>query len=138
MVHRTIQDIEMPKFLWQKPKPIKNTKPNMAFDTETVDGRAFLISDSNGWYKNDHEFKDLNGLLEYLTHKSYRQTVNWFYNLEYDTNAIIHRLSFNDRVHIAEMNWVDYEDYRIEMIPKKLLKIGQVKDSLLLPCNSRT
>lgn len=123
----------MPKFLWQKPKPIKNTKPNMTFDTETIDGRAFLISDNSGnRCVNDREFKDLNGLLEYLTHKSYRQTVNWFYNLEYDTNAIIHRLSFNDRVHIAEMNWVDYEDYRIEIIPKKLLKIGKIKDNKII------
>lgn len=128
MVHRIINDIEIPYFLWKKILPIKNVKQNIAFDTETIDGKAFLISDSKERHRNDQEFKNLYGLLEYLTYKDYRKTVNWFYNLEYDTNAIIHRLSFDDRVHIAEMNWVDYKDYRIEIIPKKQLKIGKVRN----------
>jgi hypothetical protein len=104
----------------------------MAFDTETINGRCFLISDSEGDYKNDKQFKDLKGLLEYLNQKKYRTTNNWFYNLEYDTNAILHFLTFEERQFIASFNYIDYDKYRISIIPKKELKISVLQDDKLL------
>jgi hypothetical protein len=104
----------------------------MAFDTETVNGRCFLISDSDGNHLNDKEFKDLTGLLSYLNQKKYRITNNWFYNLEYDTNAILHFLTFDERQFIASFNYVNYDKYRISIIPKKELKISVLQDDKLL------
>lgn len=132
MVHRIINDIEMPRFLWKQMSKVKRINPNLAFDTETVNGRCFLIADSNGRTFNDKEFIDLKGLLQFLNTQSYRNTNNWFYNLEYDTNAIIHFLSFEDRQFIAEYNYIDYEGYRIEIIPHKELKISVIKNEKLL------
>ena len=132
MVYRKIMDIDLPRFIWNKLSKTKKVYPNMAFDTETINGRCFLISDSEGDYKNDKEFIDLKGLLEYLNQKKYRTTNNWFYNLEYDTNAILHFLTFEERQFIASFNYVDYDKYRISIIPKKELKISILQDNKLL------
>ena len=132
MVHRKILNIDLPRFIWNKLSKTKKVYPNMAFDTETINGRCFLISDSEGDYKNDKEFIDLKGLLEYLNQKKYRTTNNWFYNLEYDTNAILHFLTFEERQFIASFNYVDYDKYRISIIPKKELKISILQDNKLL------
>jgi hypothetical protein len=89
MVHRNVDDIELPRFLWQKTDGDTDIKPNLAFDTETIDGKVFLIADSNGVFFNDEDFNDLYGLLQILNNKKYRLSTNWFYNLEYDTNALL-------------------------------------------------
>ena len=123
MVHRNISDIELPFFIWKTVKPIKTIFPNVALDTETRDGRCFLISDSN---RRSVYIDNLYDLLTYLNTKDYRKSINWFYNLEYDTNGLLKYLSFEDREEIAENNSVDYEDYRISIIPKKELKIGKI------------
>jgi hypothetical protein len=132
MVHRKILDIDLPRFIWGKLSKTKKVYPNMAFDTETINGRCFLISDSDGNHLNDKEFEYLTGLLSYLNQKKYRTTNNWFYNLEYDTNAILHFLTFEDRQFIASFNYVDYDKYRISIIPKKELKISVLQDDKLL------
>ena len=123
MVYRNISDIELPFFIWKTVKPIKTIFPNVAFDTETRDGRCFLISNSN---RRSVYIDNLYDLLTYLNIKNYRKSVNWFYNLEYDTNGLLKYLLFDDREEIAENNSVDYEDYRISIIPKKELKIGKI------------
>ena len=128
MVHRNIHDIDIPFFIWKQLKPLRSIKRNLAFDTETKDGRCFLIANSDEDKLNERDFADLNGLLNYLNMQKFKGSVNWFYNLDYDTNAILKFLDFNDRKHIAQFNQVDYEDYRIQIIPRKELKISKIRD----------
>ena len=123
MVHRCITDIEIPNYCWQKLKPQQHIGSNIAFDTETVKGAAFLICDSNGRKSDISDFKPL---LSYLHYKPYRNSINWFYNLEYDTNAILKYLPYKERKEIAEDNTTSYEGYQIDIIPKKELKISQL------------
>jgi hypothetical protein len=42
MVHRKIEDVEMPFFLWKKISKTQKVNPNLAFDTETIDGECYL------------------------------------------------------------------------------------------------
>ena len=123
MVHRNIDDVEIPFFCWKTTKPLKTVFPNTALDTETIKGRCFLISDSN---RNTVYIDNLYDLLTYLSSQRYRKTVNWFYNLTYDTNGILKYLPFDDRKEIADNNTVDYEGFRISIIPNKELKIGKI------------
>ncbi len=44
MVHRNINDIEMPYFLWRKMVKTKKVNKNIAFDTETINGTMFFNS----------------------------------------------------------------------------------------------
>jgi hypothetical protein len=66
MVHRNIDDIEIPFFIWKKLVKKEKARPNLAFDTETINGKVFLIYNSNGDYTNDREFKNLSGLLQWM------------------------------------------------------------------------
>jgi hypothetical protein len=114
----------MPKYLWQPSKPIKEAKPNLAFDTETSDGYIRLIADSTG---RKLALKGLDEYLQFLTYKPYRNTVNWFYNLTYDTNSLLKFLNRQQRKEIVANNQIDVGKYRISMIPNKELKISIIK-----------
>lgn len=123
MTHRIASDIDVPNFCWQKLKPLKGALPNLCFDTETVKGYAFLINNSDNDRRDITSFYDI---ASYLSDRRYTKTVNWFYNLEYDTNAFLRYLPFKQRAEIAHYNTVDYEGFRITIIPKKELKIGRI------------
>ena len=123
MVHRNIFDIEMPKYLWQPSKPIKNVKPNIALDTETGEGFIRLIADSNG---RKRSIDNLDNCLDFLNQKNYRKTVNWFYNLTYDTNSLLKYLDRDQRQEIVTANKIQMEDFMITIIPNKELKISKI------------
>ena len=123
MTHRIARDIEVPMFCWQKLKPLKGALPNLCFDTETMKGYAFLINNSDNDKRDITSFYDI---ASYLSDRRYTKTVNWFYNLEYDTNAFLRFLPFKKRAEMAHYNTVDYEGFRITIIPKKELKIGRI------------
>lgn len=68
-----------------------NSKPQLqkhcvSFDTETRKGKPFLLCDSNGNVITEH--KDM---VDHLL--SQKDTLNTFYNLQYDKNAILKTLS---------------------------------------------
>lgn len=137
MVHREINDIDIPRHVWQKQKPLKNIKRNLAFDSETKEGKVFLLYNSDGDSVNDGDnFKltgsekptdALYGLLTFLNTKKFRKSVNWFYNLTYDMNAIIKFLPYAKRKELDTFHQVDYADFRISMIPNKEMRISKVK-----------
>ena len=124
MVHRNIYDIEIPRYIWQPSKPTKRVFPNIAFDTETGDGYVYLIADSNG---RKLALKGLKEYLEFLSHKKYRSTVNWFYNLTYDTNALLKFLTREQRKEIVTFNKIDVHGFRISIIPNKELQISTLR-----------
>jgi len=123
MTHRIASDIEVPNFCWRKLNPIKRALPNLSFDTETGKGYAKVINNSDN---EKYDVEDFVGLALYLTSREYTKTVNWFYNLEYDTNAFLRYLPFKKRAEIARFNTVDNEGYRITIIPKKALNVGKI------------
>jgi len=98
----------------------------LCFDTETVKGYAFLINNSDNDKRDITSFYDI---ASYLSDRRYTKTVNWFYNLEYDTNAFLRYLPFKKRAEMARFNTVDYEGFRITIIPKKELKVGRIGGS---------
>lgn len=126
MVHRNIYEIEMPKYLWQPAKAIKSAKPNMAFDSETEEGYTRLIADSNG---DKIALGSLKDYLTFLSHRNYRESVNWWYNLSYDQNSLLKFLDRDQRKEMIIKNQIDVEGFRISIIPNKELQISTlVKD----------
>jgi len=116
----------MPKYLWQPSKPVKSAKFNMAFDSETQEGYTRLIADSNG---RKIALSNLKDYLEFLSHKPYRDSVNWWYNLSYDQNSLLKFLDRDQRKEMIIRNQIDVEGFRISIIPNKELQISTlVKD----------
>ena len=65
---------------------ISNLKPIFALDTETWKGNIFLIADSSGRYLDDISAKSV---IEFLFHKKYQSSWNFFYALFYDAEVIL-------------------------------------------------
>src|SRR6056297_2478971 len=83
-------------FDWIEFKRSKNYNKNstiqkepIAFDTETNNGIPFLLADSTGKYTTDKQ-----SIIEHLLSKDYKKTLNLFYNLGHDKNAILKLLPY--------------------------------------------
>ena len=99
----------------------------MGFDTETDNGQVTIITDNQGRYSIIEKQEDI---LNYIMYKNYRNKINFFFNLEYDSNAII---KLFDRKKIGELikyNEViihgEDNDYVVRIVPKKCLKISRI------------
>lgn len=100
------------------------------WDTETHKGKATLIAASDG---NHRITEDLGDVLDILYTKRYQGKINFFFNLEYDCNAIIKHLPKANIKQLARTNETTFVDPRrdtlkkFEMIPKKMFRISERK-----------
>ena len=99
-------------------------KPVRGLDTETYQGYAYLICDSEGGYL---WIQDIDSALEYLTQRRFRQKHNFFYNLRFDYQAILKWLPESFLFELYSTKSTQYDSYHIKYIPKKLLSITKGK-----------
>jgi len=105
----------------------------LGFDTETSKkGNAVLIASSDKQYKILKNFKNV---VEFLTQHSFRNTFNFFFNLEFDTNALIKYLPKKNLKDMADYNYTVVDPkfngdgkliggVEVSIIPRKLLSIS--------------
>ena len=106
-----------------KPNRVKTIR---AFDSETLAGYAHLIADDTGAFRDIHGIYDA---LSFLTQKPYRSSVNFWYNIQFDFDAIMKYLPVSKLKELVETLHVDIEKYHVRYIPKKLFSIRLNKDS---------
>lgn len=128
MVHRDINDVIFTKGMYKPKKPLKNVNPNMGWDTETVNGKCVVLANSlqECWVKGV-DYNDISDVFKAITRKEYNNSLNFFYNLTYDTNAFLACLPIRHHEEIADVGITDYKGYRITVIPDKELKISRLK-----------
>jgi hypothetical protein len=107
-------------------------KKCIAFDTETLNGFSFLLGNSDNNYKlnnvndlkisGDYNFSSFEDILSYLY--SFNDSLNVFFNLEYDSNALLKHLSREHLEFFIQYNYTIYNNYYISGIPKKSLDIS--------------
>lgn len=71
--------------LWNLKRKKYSLKEVIAFDTETIKGTSILICDSD---KNSLIKGTFNEHIKFLTLEKYQDTINVFYNLDYDFRAV--------------------------------------------------
>ena len=89
-------------------------------DTETINGKAKMLCDANGYtlsLKGFHDFTD------FIERNEYHKTVNMFFNLKYDAQAIMSYLDDATLFDLHIFNKATYEDIKIRYIPKKKLTL---------------
>ena len=99
------------------------------FDTETLDGYAKLLAfwtleGNMGKYQLVESFEDC---LEFLTQRKLRQGSHFFFNLNFDVNAIIKFLPDENLQELREIRETEYAGAKIFYIPKKMLRITKGK-----------
>lgn len=117
----SFKDIILREFPPHKLKMIDD-KPINGLDTETLNGYCKLLADSTGDWLLDGNIDDI---LYFLTKRKFENSYNFFFNLNYDTNAIIKFLFKENLIELKEDNETRYNQYKIFYIPKKLLAISR-------------
>lgn len=107
----------------KQPRPCTIEKVH-AIDTETLNGYARLIADNTGRFRL---VDNLDDCLSFLTFKPYQQSFNFWYNLQYDFDAIFKYLPLDSLKTLVDVGEVQYGPYNISYIPKKLFKIRKSK-----------
>jgi len=115
-------DIDIPTQYRTKPK-LKEPKPILGFDTETENGKAFLISCSDGSYSFPSSSYDL---LSFLTQHRFRKTINLFWNIDYDFFAIVKGLPKEQKEDLAHIFKTVYDNYTITWLPNKSFSISYI------------
>lgn len=115
--------------IWKKQsrpkKKIDKVRTVVGLDTETIKGKCWLISDSNGNYK---ETKTFNECVDFLTRESIRLTLNFFYNIQYDIQAIFKYLPRTILRELHDFGKAEVNRVRIRYIPRKYLSLGKGKN----------
>lgn len=128
-------------------KNLKSQKEAIAFDTETLNGKMFLmgVSDENyttllqNGLKNPENMSLSSHICETLEKLySYKDTLNVFYNLEYDDNAIISNLPEKYLNWYTKYNYVIYEGWYISGIPRKSIDLAPCIEVLDVIYNKET
>jgi len=109
---------------YKKQKVNKVMKSINGFDTETVNGKVFIL----GMYDEYDNFKymrinNFDDILSFCIKLELWHYNNFFWNLEYDTNALIKHLPVEYLRQLAEENETMYKGFQIKIIPKKVLII---------------
>lgn len=107
------------------------------WDTETYDGKVTLISVVGKNYKESLMTTDIDKILEFLCHKRFNGSHNFFFNLRYDRDAIIKMLP-QERINELKLNDnTFYKQYRIQLIGNKVFKISRWKISYYIDTGKR-
>lgn len=93
----------------------------VGIDTETYKGFARLVCDSNGSSAKINSFDDS---IDYLTRKSLRGTLNFFYNLDYDITAFLKYLSIDYLDSLYCLNKTTYKGFKLFYLPSKHFAIS--------------
>lgn len=121
-------DIRFPRFGVAPRKSAIKHKRVIGFDTETDKGKCSLIASSEGIHKVCVAREDAFRFI--LDSRKYCGTLNFFWNLAYDTNAIIKWLDFEELSRLARYNKIKTLDgYSIDMIPGKRLTLAKWYDT---------
>ena len=109
-----------------------------ALDTETLNGYCKLIADSESNYQlsksiNSESILDFSKFLSFLTSHRFRSTHNFFFNLNYDVNAIIKYMpkdNLNELYKDLHTTYLDTEIFFIPKIPQmgKIRSLGKILD----------
>jgi hypothetical protein len=119
---RDLGKIDLPKNVEPR-KRYNQVKDVYGFDTETENGKVFLIGYYSKNNKEIHEGSDPDNVLKFLTQNKFRNTFNFFYNLTYDFQAIVKTLPYENIEELGKRNFTVYKKYYIKYIDNKLLSI---------------
>lgn len=135
------------EIVFNRPKNWGNVKKEQklckAFDTETLNGYSFLLSDSEKnistcdikglRIEGNIELNNFNHMMEMLY--SNEETLNVFYNLGYDNDAIIKHIPYDNLKQYAHIGYTIFDGWYISGIPKKSIDIAraiEIKDLIFL------
>lgn len=114
--------VEVPKYIWKKQKVYRKNAEICAFDTETINGYCRLITDSYGKFAFTKSFEDC---ADFIMDEKHQGKRNFFFNLRYDSQAILKYLPVSVLDLLHQVNSVEYGAYDIRLVEKKFFSISK-------------
>jgi len=106
-------------------------RPVVGLDTETEQGRAFLITIAGpGGGTAAERVRDWPGVIDLLHNRFMERSYNFFWNLEYDTFALLKHLPHEVLKRLAIADRAEFERTKIQYIPRKALKLKRGKHTV--------
>lgn len=127
-IQRDIEKVELKGNEWVLRKPTKNIKLNVGWDSETIEGKPFLMANSNLKGINHLYSDDILEYLDFLTMFQFRSTNNFWFNLDYDIAALVKLLPHDIAYELTYNNSTEYEGFKLKYIINKMFRI--TKDGL--------
>ncbi len=96
---------------------------NVGIDSETFQGRAKIITDS---YNRVIEPENFYAILQFLSYYKYKTRFNWFWNVQFDFEAIIKWLAYENYGLVKALyfnKFIKYRNYTISYLPGKYFRI---------------
>ena len=129
VIIRDIEKVKSSLYGWQQAQTGGNEKETICLDTETTKGKVTILADNKGNWTDIDNFKNTEGLFHFLSEKRYKATNNFFFNAQYDFNAIIKWLEVSDRQELFYNGYLEYNGYALTLIEKKEFKIGRLNQN---------
>ena len=129
VIIRDIEKIKSSLYGWQQAQSGGNERESICLDTETTKGKVTILADNKGNWTDIDNFKNTEGLFHFLSEKRYKATNNFFFNAQYDWNAIIKFLEVSDRKELFYSGYLEYNGYALTLIEKKEFKIGRLNQN---------
>lgn len=124
-VQRDIDKVEFNGREWRLHKPIKNVKSNLALDSETVDGKPFLMASSNLKGTNYIFSDNVDDYLNFLTNKRFVQSNNFWYNVDFDIGGIVKMLPTDTIIELINNGSTTYNGFKLKYIIGKMFKVSK-------------
>lgn len=124
---RHFTNIDFSRQYRRAPK-LRSPKAIVGFDTETFEGRPFLLCASN---KRFCEGDSLEDFLSFLWKHRYRKSLNLFWNLQYDIQGLLKWLSRGELEALYYTGKIELEGYKLLYIPKKRFSIRRKTQSCI-------
>jgi len=125
-VKYAFDELTLPRFRRQYTEP-KRIKPNAALDTETADGRAYLITDSDNNVLYPDHWTDI---MAWLFENERFRSINWLYNLDYDARAMLAWLPRESMFELWTLGEMVINDTTISYLPKKYFSVKEDKKKI--------
>ena len=115
--------------------PQNRYNTHYGLDTETLNGKLYLLTYSGenktGYLYNpiDNKQSDIENILQFLTEKKFRNSLNWFYNLDYDVRAILKHIPENNISELYHNKQTKIGDYTLMFLSKKFFTIRKNKQT---------
>lgn len=120
---RNIYDIQLNKKAFKRQPKCLSNKDIIALDTETSDGKCFMI----GFYSKDkkhiYRIASFDDFLDLFFKDYFIDSHNFFYNMEYDRNALLKHLPTDLLIALAKDDICEYKEYTITIMGNKIWQI---------------
>lgn len=120
---RDFDSITFSKKAWKGIKKNEKVKDITGLDTETEEGKVFVIGIKSKSHNATIRIKKYDDFLNFCVMYKLHRYDNFFYNLTYDTNAIIKLLPEKKIQELGVFDKTEYKHSLIEILPNKKLSI---------------